>query len=108
MEYIKRRTTAVPEATRNITPRVTEIVEAVRRSGEKAVRQFSRTFDGYTGDLRVSREAIASAEAALPPRVREALAQAAMNVSTFHSFKRSMLREEVVEVMKGVFAGIRF
>ncbi len=108
MEYIKRRATAAPETTRNVTLRVTEIIESVRRSGEKAVRQFSRTLDGYTGDLRVSREVIASAEAALPPGVREALAQAAKNVSTFHSLQRSMLREEVVEVMEGVFAGIRF
>jgi histidinol-phosphate aminotransferase len=68
-----------------VMPQVEPICEDVRRRGAAAIREYTARFDGV--DLvttRVAHEAIAHALAALDPRVRAALEEAARRVRAVH------------------------
>jgi len=65
---------------------VREIVEAVRRDGDVAVRGFTERFDGVSLDrLSVSEGEFCAARAALTPAQHTALERAIDNVSRFHA-----------------------
>jgi histidinol dehydrogenase len=67
------------------------IVEDVRQRGDAALLEYTERFDGVRpGSIRVPREEIARAHAALPPKVEESLRVAIENVREFH--KREMDR----------------
>ena len=69
--------------------RVRPICDDVRSRGAEAVREYTARFDGV--DLpttRVAEEAIAHALAALDPRVRAALEEAARRVRAVHEAQR--------------------
>jgi histidinol-phosphate aminotransferase len=72
-----------------VMSQVEPICEDVRRRGAAAVREYTARFDGV--DLvttRVAHEAIAHALAALDPRVRAALEEAARRVRAVHEAQR--------------------
>lgn len=80
---------------------VADILSAVRREGDAAVRRFTAQFDGVQPEmLRVSDEEIAQAGAALPEPLKAAIAVAAANIRRFH--ESQLHQEPVVETMPGV------
>jgi len=93
-----------------VLPAVQRIIAAVRAQGDEAVRSFTREFDGadLSGRaLAVSEQEAASAAAAVPAEVREAIEQAVRNVRVFHQGQASpplALRQ----IQPGVFAGERW
>jgi histidinol dehydrogenase len=80
---------------------VREILDAVRRDGDEAVRRLTRELDrADVGELRVPEEAFAAAEAGLG---REAVAAIDRAIETVESFHRAQLPEAVrVETAPGV------
>src|SRR5438105_9113450 len=63
-----------------------EVVSAVRRNGDAALRSYTERFDGVRVDtLAVSEEEFSAARAALTPKQRAALERAIENVQRFHS-----------------------
>lgn len=87
--------------------RVRPIVQAVRERGDEALIDFTARFDRVQlspEQLRVSREEIEQAHAALERPVYEAIQHAIRNVRTFH--ERQMPHEQwMTEVAPGVMAG---
>jgi histidinol dehydrogenase len=86
---------------------VAPVIEAVRRKGDEALREYTREFDGV--DLRgipfrAEVDDFAQAEKSLSSRVKEALAYAIFNVIAFHKHQRPgpMSFEEI---QPGLFAG---
>jgi histidinol dehydrogenase len=72
-----------------VMPQVGPICEDVRRRGAAAVREYTARFDGVDlSTTRVAEEAIAHALAALDPRVRAALEEAARRVRAVHEAQR--------------------
>ena len=72
-----------------VMPQVEPICEDVRRRGAAAVREYTARFDGVDlATTRVAHEAIAHALAALDPRVRAALEEAARRVRAVHEAQR--------------------
>ncbi|HAK93437.1 MAG TPA: histidinol dehydrogenase [Planctomycetes bacterium] len=68
---------------------VASILDAVRREGDAAVRRYTRQFDGVEiAGLRVARDVLARAEAALPAELREAMHEAAARIRRFHEESR--------------------
>ncbi|HNS00596.1 MAG TPA: histidinol dehydrogenase [Planctomycetota bacterium] len=68
---------------------VAAILAAVRREGDAAVRRYTLRFDGVRiAGLRVERDVLARAEAALPPAVRAAMHGAAERIRRFHEEAR--------------------
>ena len=80
---------------------VAKIMEAVRRRGDKALRKYTRDFDGVS--LRrseVTLKEIRTAEKMLDEDLKSAIRQAADNIQKFHETQAH--REPQVETMRGV------
>ena len=80
---------------------VVAILRDVKEQGDDAVRSYSRMFDGFPSDeLRVHDSEIANALEQIEPRLRDAIALAAANLSAFH---RAQVPQNVrMETMPGV------
>jgi len=67
---------------------VDEILRAVRTTGDAAVLDYTRRFDGLTvthmAELELPKSALAEAFAALPAEQKDALVRAAERIETFH------------------------
>jgi histidinol dehydrogenase len=80
---------------------VAKIMDAVRRKGDKAVRKYTKDFDGVS--LRrseVTTKEIRTAEKMLDEDLKAAIRQAADNIKRFHETQQH--REPEVETMRGV------
>ena len=73
------------EVDRKVTAVVTEIIETVRRDGDKALAMYAEKFDGKAPDkLEISKEEIEAALAAADPKFVRALRASADNIAKFH------------------------
>jgi histidinol dehydrogenase len=73
------------DARQDVLNSAREIVEAVRRDGDDALRAYTRKFDRVElGDLAVTREEFAAARKKLTPEQTAAIQRAIDNVRAFH------------------------
>lgn len=80
---------------------VGDILEAVRRQGDTAIREYNARFDKVIQeDFRVPATAFAEAEAVLDTALKAAIRQAATNIETFHRTQQEQPR--MTETMPGV------
>lgn len=74
------------EVDRKVTAAVNEILENVRKNGDKAVFEYSRKFDGVEPEtLEISNEYAVKAVTICDEEFIDALKTAAMNIKDFHS-----------------------
>ena len=80
---------------------VKKILEKVKDKGDKAIRKYTKDFDGVKlKKLAVSEKEIKTAENLLSQELRDAIQQAKSNIEKFH---RSQIEEtKVVETMPGI------
>ncbi|GAB7205808.1 hypothetical protein OS21_23000 [Dickeya oryzae] len=77
-------------ASDRISTIVGEILAAVRKDGDTALRDYSARFDKVQVDsLRVSAEAIDAAVARLGDDIKQAMATAVRNIETFHNAQKT-------------------
>ena len=82
VEDLKSR---VGQTSPEIEGAVREIIEAVRAGGDKAVKEYSKKFDGWTPEnLELSREELEKAAAECDPEFLASLKRAAHNIRAFH------------------------
>ena len=80
---------------------VSKIMDAVRRKGDKALRKYTRDFDGVSlRRAEVTTKEIRTAEKMLDEDLKSAIRQAADNIRKFHETQAH--REPEVETMRGV------
>src|SRR5690606_3329228 len=80
---------------------VRNILNRVRKSGDQALRELTLQLDkAELGELRVSKEEIAEATQLIAPALREAIRQAADNITRFHHVQKN--DGQSVETMPGV------
>jgi histidinol dehydrogenase len=85
----------------DVLPIVEGVMDAVAARGDAALREYTAQFDGaQLTDLRVSEAEFAAARAGADPAFLDALAQAARNITAFHS--KHIGREEPVQPQEGV------
>jgi histidinol dehydrogenase len=66
-------------------PRVEPILEAVKKEGDRALRKFTKRFDGVDiKNFNVSEDEFKEARKAVPPDVKRALRTAKKNITKFH------------------------
>ncbi|WP_221929273.1 histidinol dehydrogenase [Tepidiphilus sp. J10] len=86
---------------------VDEILRAVRTTGDAAVLEYTRRFDGlaatHMAELELPKSALAEAFAALPAEQKDALVRAAERIETFH--ERQKLEGWVIEEADGTRLG---
>ncbi|HEX2845228.1 MAG TPA: histidinol dehydrogenase [Chitinophagaceae bacterium] len=80
---------------------IRKVLLKVKTGGDKAVRKFTREFDGVSiKKLQVSEKEISAATELIGQELKEVIQSAKRNIETFHSFQ---LKEETpIEVMPGV------
>jgi histidinol dehydrogenase/sulfopropanediol 3-dehydrogenase len=86
---------------------VAEILETVRRDGDRALAEYARKFDGFEGPLRVGDKEIEEARRSLPREIIEGLDFAIERVTAFAEAQRATLGEFEREMIPGVFMGQR-
>ncbi|WP_369938881.1 histidinol dehydrogenase [Xanthomonas medicagonis] len=80
---------------------VTQLLDDVRGRGDAALREITARFDGVVlQSFEVGADEFAAAEAAVPAVLREAMAQAAARIETFH--RAGMAQPYAVETAPGV------
>lgn len=85
----------------SLLQKVKAVMNEVKQQGDTAVKQFTQQFDGVVlDDVLVSAKEISEAEALLSDELKQAIRQAAANVTLFH--EKQVAAVEVVETMPGV------
>ncbi|MBN6151129.1 histidinol dehydrogenase [Xanthomonas sp. AmX2] len=80
---------------------VAQLLEDVRSRGDAALREITAHFDGVVlSSFEVTADEFAAAEAAVPAVLREAMAQAAARIESFH--RAGMTQAYAVETAPGV------
>ena len=80
---------------------VGKILKSVKEKGDKAVRKYSKEFDGVSlRKLQVSDKEIKDAEKLLSDELKQAIRQAASNIRLFHEKQTNPV--EIIETMPGV------
>jgi sulfopropanediol 3-dehydrogenase len=107
--YVKERTGVSEETLSEIRATVGEILGAVEREGEAAVRRYSEHFDGWSPpSFRVPEGEVRGARDALSDELREHVAFAQEQIRGFAERQRSTLIDEEWETLPGVTLGQRF
>ena len=80
---------------------VRKILEKVRKQGDKALKKYSKEFDGITlRKTMVSEKELKQAENLLDNNLKTAISQAKENIETFHKAQKEKI--EKIETMHGV------
>ena len=81
--------------------KVGKILKGVRKKGDKAIRKYTKKFDGIRLDeILVSELEITEAADQLPPELKEAIRTAASNIETFHRIQ--VQEPEWIVTMPGI------
>ncbi len=84
-----------------LSEKVSEVMQAVRRDGDEALRAYTRRFDKVDLDnFRVTEEEWKAAEAGVSDSLKQALEVAIRNITCFHEQQRQPLQE--TETLPGV------
>src|ERR1035441_7128993 len=73
-----------------LEPRVRQIIDGVRRGGERSLRRYAQRWDGLGAkqSLRVSEDEMAVAWRMLPPALSKSLRRAAQNIRRFCEWQK--------------------
>ncbi len=97
---LARRGARMAEAEAVVRP----ILDAVRRRGDRALLEYARRFDGFTGrSVRVPEKDLRAAQRSLTPEFRAAVETAARNIRAFA--ERQTPREWARELQPGLRTG---
>jgi len=107
-DYLKRPPHVPGDDQDAVRAIVSEIISAVEREGESAVRRYSQKFDGWAPtSFRVSEAEIKAAEQSLNPYLREQIDYAAEQIRTFAAAQRSTMTDLEVATHDGIVLGHR-
>lgn len=86
----------------NLFASVSQVLEDVRANGDKAVKKYTRQFDGVEFDaIEVSKAEIEAAEKLVSPLLKQAIEMAKRNIWKFHSEQQPELKE--IQTSPGVY-----
>lgn len=102
--------TAVHSATTDavdVEETVRKMLAEVEAEGEAAARRFAMQFDGYEGNLVLTRDEIEAASAQVSPQVKEDIQYAYDNIRRFAEAQMATISDFEIELRPGLFAGQR-
>jgi sulfopropanediol 3-dehydrogenase len=107
MIYLKQAL-ATPETDhRDVRDLVQVMLARIALQGEEAVRDYSRTFDKWEGEIIVSRKVLDHAAAQVPDRLKADIRFAHANIRRFAEAQKATLSDCAVEILPGLMAGQR-
>ncbi len=84
---------------------VRNILEDIKKRGLDAVMEYSAKFDGYAGDIRVSREEFREAANTIPDYEKEVIKRAYNRITDNHEMQ---LNRDRMRIFNGSIYGIRY
>ena len=85
----------------SLEKKVRKVLQKVKNAGDKALKKFTKDFDGARiGKLMVSEKEMENAAQQVPADLKEAIQLAANNIAAFHSSQ--LCQEQMIETMPGV------
>jgi sulfopropanediol 3-dehydrogenase len=105
MIYLKQARTTPETGHQDVRDLVQVMLARIAVEGQTAVRDYSRTFDKWEGDLVVTRDHIAAATDQVPVRLRDDIRFAHDNIRRFAEAQRATLSDCAVEILPGLIAG---
>ncbi|MBM1173563.1 histidinol dehydrogenase [Microvirga arabica] len=107
LEYLKRASKTPETETGAAQKVVTEMLAAIEKNGEEAVRDFALKLDKWSGDIVVTQEEIERRTRNVPEIVKRDIEFAADQVRRFAVAQRESVHEFSVELVPGLTAGQR-
>ena len=83
IEYLKRATAPAETAERDLRDTVQALLDELEQGGDQVACAFARKFDRWEGDILVSGQTIAAAEAQLPEDLKADIRFAHDNIRRF-------------------------
>jgi histidinol dehydrogenase len=97
IDLLKRPATHVSD----LEGKVVKILKSVQKKGDKALRKYTKKFDGVRlNDIQASEQEIMDAADQLSPELKEAIRLAASNIETFHRIQ--VQQAEWIVTMPGI------
>ena len=104
-EYLKRSNKMSSTDSGNVRETVQKILDDIEANGKASARAYAEQFDRYAGNLVLTRDEIAAASAAAPPRLKDDIRGAHDNVGRFAQAQMETLTDIELEVVPGLIAG---
>lgn len=107
IEYLKKAAKTPETEAGNARKVVEEMLDAIARGGEEAVRDYARALDKWEGEIVVSQEEIERRTRAVDPKVKRDIDFATDAVRRFALAQRDAMEEFSTEIHPGLIAGQR-
>ena len=107
IEYLKRAQKTAATGEQDVRATVQAILDEIEAGGEDKARDYARKFDSWDGDILVSPEVRAAAEARVPQKLKDDIRFAHDQVRRFAEAQRGALQDAEVELSPGLVAGHR-
>lgn len=86
---------------------VRKILADIESNGDDAARKYAERFDGYSGNLVLTRDEIDEAAAQVEPQLKDDIRYAYDNIRAFAEAQKATIGDFEVELRPGLFAGQR-
>ena len=103
--YLKKASKAAETGQPDVRAAVADMLAELHRDGDAAAVRFARTLDQWHGDIIVTRDALAQAEAQVPAKLREDIRFAHRNIRRFAEAQRATITDCNIEILPGLLAG---
>ena len=107
VEYLKKATKTPATGEDDTRTRVAEMLRDIEEGGEARALHYAEELDGWTGDVVVSKDAIAAAADEVPDQIKQDIRFAYDRVSGFAEAQLASMQEFETELSPGLFAGQR-
>lgn len=105
IQYLKKASITPVTNRDSVRATVEEILNDIRQNGDEAALRYAQQFDGYSGELVLSRESIEEAGTKVSPKLKDDIRFAADNVRRFATLQKQSLQDTQTEVVPGLVAG---
>ena len=105
MIYLKKAAKTAEADHQDVRDLVQVMLARIALQGEAAVRDYSRTFDKWEGELIVDRATLDAAAAQVPDRLKADIQFAHANIRRFAEAQKGTLSDCAVEILPGLMAG---
>ncbi|WP_405401225.1 histidinol dehydrogenase [Paracoccus sp. Ld10] len=86
---------------------VRDILADIEANGDDAARKYAERFDGYSGNLVLTRDDIDEAASQVDPQLKDDIRYAYDNIRAFAEAQKATIGDFEIEVRPGLFAGQR-
>ena len=104
---LKKAPLASKDGVPDVEQTVRDILADIEANGDDAARKYAELFDGYSGNLVLTRDEIEEAARKVDPKLKDDLRYAHDNIRAFAEAQKATIKDFEIELRPGLFAGQR-